>query len=63
VTFFASDGTVATSVAEAVFHWLSNPNTTWTGVQRVAPWHIAEASGWRVERDVAAVFDLPFHSI
>ncbi len=63
VTFFASDGTIATSVAEAVFHWLRNPNTTWTGVQRVAPWHIAEASGWLVERDVAAVFDLPSHSI
>ena len=63
VTFLGSDGTVATSVAEAVFHWLRNPNTTWTAVQRIAPWDIAEAHGWLVDRELAAAFDLPIRSI
>ena len=59
VTYLGSDGHVATSVAEVVWHWLRNPATTWTGVQRISPWHLAPSTSLRVEREVAGLFDLP----
>ncbi|MGF1526510.1 MAG: exosortase T [Candidatus Competibacterales bacterium] len=38
VTFIADDGRTATSVAEAVWHWLAEPTVGWTQLQRISPW-------------------------
>jgi exosortase/archaeosortase family protein len=38
VTFISDRGEIATSVAEAVWRWLQEPDATWSMVQRIAPW-------------------------
>jgi exosortase/archaeosortase family protein len=38
VSFFSSDGKIATNVSEAVWQWLQNPQQTWYSMQRISPW-------------------------
>ncbi|MCP5420962.1 MAG: exosortase T [Gammaproteobacteria bacterium] len=59
VTFYSSRGQVATSVAEAVWHWLLKPDVTWTMVERITPWSLPDAANRDWDRAVALALDLP----
>jgi exosortase/archaeosortase family protein len=74
VSFVASDGEWATSVAEAAWRWLLRARTpqtwtpqtwtpqTWTMVQRITPWDLpdAEIAAW--DAAVARALDLPLRA-
>ena len=59
VTFISDRGEYATSVAEAVWHWLQNPGSRWTQLQRVTPWNLPleQTAAW--DRTLARALDLP----
>jgi exosortase/archaeosortase family protein len=65
VSYVGSDGAWATSVAEAVWHWLRagrSPDgrpVTWTLVQRIAPWDVPEGEVADWDHAVARALDLP----
>lgn len=61
VSYVASDGAWATSVAEAAWRWLRRPRgpQTWTMVQRVAPWDLPENEVAAWDHAVARALDLP----
>ncbi len=59
VSFVADRGEVVTSVAEAVWRWLQAPATTWTMVQRIAPWDTPTQAFATWENAVARALDLP----
>lgn len=62
VSYVASDGAWATSVAEAAWRWLHAAPAaaqTWTMVQRIAPWDLPEADVAAWDAAVARALDLP----
>jgi exosortase/archaeosortase family protein len=61
VSYVASDGAWATSVAEAVWRWLRGGRgaVTWTMVQRITPWDVAEPELADWDHAVARALDLP----
>lgn len=60
VSYVASDGAWATSVAEAVWHWLrSGHSSTWTMVQRITPWDWPEHDSAAWDAALARALDLP----
>lgn len=64
VSFKASDGFMTANVAEAVWYWLQNRQTSWTAVQRFTPAAKVQGSAIDFEAAVAAAFDLstsPIH--
>jgi len=60
VRYFASDGARATSPAEAAWHWLNAPRTTWTMVSRATPVSLTGTGleGDGVDRALARALDL-----
>ena len=60
VSYVSSDGAWATSVAEAVWHWLSQARRgeTWTLVERIAPWDTPETDLIAWDFTVARALDL-----
>ena len=56
VTFLSSSGLSATSVTEAVWHWLKSAET-WTTVQRLTPWSANPASAQRWDNAVWAALE------
>lgn len=61
VSYVASDGAWATSVAEAAWRWLQHAGApqTWTMVERTAPWELPEDEVAAWDADVARALDLP----
>ena len=61
VSYVASDGAWATSVAEAAWRWLhaAPAAQTWTMVQRIAPWDLSEDEVAAWDAAVARALDLP----
>jgi len=60
VSYVASDGAWATSVAEAVWHWLRGGGSrSWTMVQRIAPWELPESEVAEWDFAIARALDLP----
>jgi hypothetical protein len=59
VSYISDRGERAASVAEAVWRWRRTPGSTWTQVQRVAPWNVdaAERAYW--ETVLRRALDLP----
>jgi exosortase/archaeosortase family protein len=41
VSYFSNRGVIASSVSEVVWHWLRQPDSKWTMVQRIVPQHPA----------------------
>ena len=64
VSYVASDGAWATSVAEAAWRWLhATPAAqTWTMVQRIAPWDLPEDEVAAWDAAVARALDLPLQA-
>lgn len=62
VTFISDRGELATSVTEAVWRWLQHPQSTWTMVQRIAPWNTTETSLDAWDMAVARALDLSYHA-
>ncbi|NJN45639.1 MAG: hypothetical protein HC808_03140 [Candidatus Competibacteraceae bacterium] len=62
VTFYSSRGQLTTNVAETVWHWLQDPTSTWTMIQRVTPWNMSADRIDRWDRAVALALDLPLTS-
>ena len=60
VTFVSNSGYVTSNVAEAIWHWLKFPNSEWSSVQRITPWHLDDDTRQSYENAVAAALDLPF---
>lgn len=60
VSYQSSAGRVASSVSEVVWHWLREPASTWTMVQRIVPEHLdmdaSAATEW--EHAIQRAFDL-----
>lgn len=61
VSYVASDGVWATSVAEAAWRWLRRTSAvqTWTMVQRITPWDSPDADVAVWDAAVARALDLP----
>lgn len=58
VSFVSSTGQIASSVSEAVWHWLLDPDTVWTMVERISPWHLPAPRQEQWEAGVARAFNL-----
>ena len=58
VSFVSSTGHIATSVSEAVWHWLREPDAIWTMVQRISPWQTDGSGQLEWEAGVARAFNL-----
>lgn len=56
VSYVAADGTVASSIAEVIWHWFQAPDQHWTMIQRISPEQLASAA---FERSVQRAFNLP----
>lgn len=61
VSYVASDGAWATSVAEAAWRWLRRAGApqTWTMVQRITPWDLPDADAGAWDAAIARALDLP----
>ncbi|MFP5307462.1 MAG: exosortase, partial [Gammaproteobacteria bacterium] len=59
VSYVSDGGERAASVAEAVWRWLRAPGSTWTQVQRVAPWDVDAAERAHWEATLRRALDLP----
>ena len=59
ITYIASDGTTVPTVSAAVWHWFSNPGTTWTAVQRFTPANLSEPARKSLDLAVLAALDIP----
>lgn len=58
VTFVSGSGATTHNVAEAIWLWLKQPGTTWTSVQRITPWGLAEERRAAFEAATGAALDL-----
>lgn len=58
VSFVADDGTVTASISHAIWHWLQNPQTVWTAIQRIGPADQPDTQRRAFDHAVAASFDL-----
>ncbi len=58
VTFVSDQGHVTSNVAEAIWHWLAAPGSSWSSVQRVTPWHLADAERRTLEAAALAAQDV-----
>lgn len=59
VTYVSDDGQLATSVAEAVWHWLQNPQQSWRMVQRITPWSLADSERKHWDEAITSALELP----
>jgi len=59
VTFLSSCGRVATSVPEAVWQWLANPQSTWRAIYRIRPATTPPIQFAAFDRHLAGVLELP----
>lgn len=59
VTFVSDRGELASSVGQAVWHWLHARETNWTMVQRITPWDTSPAESDAWDQAVAKALDLP----
>ena len=58
-------GEAATSVSEVVWRWTSDPEATWSLIERITPWTTCEASPQRCrefEGALLASLDLPMET-
>ncbi|MEM5582193.1 exosortase T [Roseibium sp. AS2] len=58
VTFVSETGATTHNIAEAIWLWLKQPGTTWTSVQRITPWALAEDRRAAFEAATGAALDL-----
>jgi hypothetical protein len=58
VSFVAGDGTAASNVAEAVWHWFQAPQP-WFAVQRIVPWGSSTVADNEWDRRLFAALDYP----
>ena len=58
VSFIADNGHRTANIAEAVWVWLQDKQTVWTGIQRVTPWDLAQNERQLFETALHAAFDL-----
>jgi len=58
VSFVADDGTVTANISHAIWHWLQNPKTVWTAIQRIGPADQPDAARRAFDHAVVASFDL-----
>jgi exosortase len=61
VTYVSDRGELSASVAEAIWRWLKNPTTSWTMVQRIIPWELAQNEQNIWDESVMRSLDLPFY--
>lgn len=59
VSYVSDRGEIAASVAEAVWRWLRAPGSTWTMVQRIAPWDADESERAAWDDALLRALDLP----
>ena len=59
VTFVSDQGHVTTNVAEAVWRWLQNPESTWSSVQRISPIGAGSRARNVFDRAVFAALEIP----
>lgn len=59
VSYVSDRGETSASVGEAVWRWLRNPGATWTMVQRIAPWDVADPERHDWEAALLRALDLP----
>ena len=59
VTFTASTGFATSNVAEAIWHWLRNPTSSWQSIQRITPWQFDDNSRENFEQATIAALDIP----
>ncbi|WP_428669483.1 exosortase T [Roseibium sp.] len=58
VTFVSDRGDVTHNIAEAIWLWLRMPGTSWTSIQRITPWSLAEHDRTAFEAATLAALDL-----
>ncbi|ASP33388.1 exosortase T [Labrenzia sp. VG12] len=58
VTFTSSTGAVTHNIAEAIWLWLKAPGSSWTSIQRITPWSLAEDRQTAFEAAARAALDL-----
>lgn len=58
VSFIADDGTVTANISHAIWHWLQNPQTVWTAIQRIGPADQPDPERKSFNHAVVASFDL-----
>lgn len=63
VTFSASDGTITSNVAEAIWHWLKHPQVTWQSVQRITPWSMDDTLRGQFDTAAMAALEVTQHQI
>lgn len=59
VSYVSDRGERAASVAEAVWHWLRAPESTWMMVQRLSPWDADESERAQWDAALMRALDLP----
>ncbi len=58
VTFVSDHGHVTSNVAQAIWHWLSAPGSSWSSLQRVTPWHLPDMERLALEDAALAAHDV-----
>ena len=58
VTFTASSGFATSNVAEAIWHWLKNPGSRWSSIQRITPWIMPNNERQNLEAAVISALDI-----
>lgn len=59
VSFVSDDGQQFHSVAAAVWHWMQNPASTWSQIQRITPWSESSVEADRFDLAVLRALDIP----
>jgi exosortase/archaeosortase family protein len=59
VTYVSDQGHQTSSIGEAIWLWLKNPNTTWTSLQRITPLSLSAAERAVLHDAAATALDLP----
>jgi exosortase/archaeosortase family protein len=58
VSFISDQGHHTSNVSEAVWHWVQEPGTVWSAVQRISPWEQDASITLRWDRAVLAALDI-----
>lgn len=58
VTYKSNLGHVTSNVAEAIWHWLANPKSSWSSIQRITPWQMNAKAREVLETATIASFDI-----